>query len=799
MHSIYLYPQYYRHLLAFIFAIDEINKNPDILPNITLGYDVYDSCSEVKKAIESVMRILSGSESPVPNYSCMKQGKVAGVIGDLTSVTSLPIAHILGVYGYTQISYGATDALLSDKFLYPSFFSTVQDDRTQYVAIAKLVKHFGWTWVGIIISDDNSGEDESQELSKEISKEEICIEFKLIIKQEGTVNEQLFDRKNFEVLLTSTSQIIIICGTVSIFFFLNLAEGKGPLNDKTLILPSSWNFNIDLGSFPIVPFNGSLSLSIPRRHIPGLQEFLENIHPSSRPEDLLLAETWALFFRCYNEKKPRNEVFEHIYNFTLHSCTGKENIVNISNVVYDTRNFRTLYHIYAAVYIMAHALHSIHISGSQNDTTDYLTGCNYKHKLQRYIRKVYLNDHEGEKIYFNDKGELPSKYDIVNRIVLPNGTFLQKRVGSFSISHPEGHQLLINQSDILWKNIDNQVPQSQCSVNCSPGFRRVLLKGRPSCCYGCVKCSEGEVSSQTDSDFCLKCPDTQWPNEENTLCVPRVFEFLSYETDDVAIVFSFFSIFFAVLTAITLAIFVLFRDTPIVRANNHQLSFLLLVSIMLSSLCVFLFLGRPVDITCMLRQAAFGIIFSIAVSSVLAKTIMVLFAFKATKPGNLWRKWVKAKLSNAIVVCCSSIQIIICITWLVTSPPFREYDTQSQPGKIIIQCNEGSLFAFYSVLGYMGFLASVSFIVAFMVRNLPDSFNEGKHITFSMLVFCCVWICVIPAYLSTNGKNMVAVEIFAILASSAGLLGCIFAPKCYIILIRPERNTKKQVFYMIKK
>ncbi|PIO23246.1 hypothetical protein AB205_0084700 [Aquarana catesbeiana] len=193
----------------------------------------------------------------------------------------------------------------------------------------------------------------------------------------------------------------------------------------------------------------------------------------------------------------------------------------------------------------------------------------------------------------------------------------------------------------------------------------------------------------------------------------------------------------------------------------------------------------------MLQQVTFGIPFTISASSILAKTIMVFIAFKATRPGSSCRKWVGVKLPNTVMLFCSSIQVMNCILWLSISPPFPEYDMDSYPGKIIIQCNEGSVIGFYSMLGYMGFLAAVSFVLAFMVRTLPDSFNEAKYITFSMLVFCSVWIAMIPAYLSTRGKYMVAVEIFAILTSSAGILLCMFSPKLYILLFKPELNTKK--------
>ncbi|XP_053304241.1 vomeronasal type-2 receptor 26-like [Spea bombifrons] len=394
---------------------------------------------------------------------------------------------------------------------------------------------------------------------------------------------------------------------------------------------------------------------------------------------------------------------------------------------------------------------------------------------------------------FNEKGELENFYEIRNYAQYPNKSILHERVGHFKVSAPEGEQLFLNHSLIRWKNHSREIPRSRCSEDCPPGYRRVWHKGKHTCCFDCVPCSEGEISNTTDGESCQKCPENQHPNEKKDKCVPKPIEFLSYKEDSVASVFGSISVFMSVVTSIILGIFILYQDTPIVRANNQNLSFLLLVCLILSFLCVFLFLGRPEDVTCMLRQTAFGILFSLAVSSLLAKTIMVCIAFKATKPGSTWKKWMGVKIPNGVVFVCSFIQVVICICWLSISPPYQEMNTHSSPGKIVIQCNEGSVVAFYTVLGYMGFLAAVSFVVAFLARKLPDSFNEAKYITFSMLVFCNVWVTFIPAYMSVMGKNTVIVEIFAILASSAGILCCIFFPKCYIILVKPSMNTKKHL------
>jgi vomeronasal 2 receptor len=294
-------------------------------------------------------------------------------------------------------------------------------------------------------------------------------------------------------------------------------------------------------------------------------------------------------------------------------------------------------------------------------------------------------------------------------------------------------------------------------------------------------------------DQCIKCPEDQYPNKQRNQCLPKIMVFLSHE-DTLGAVLVSLAISLSAFSAMILGLFVCYRDTSIVRANNRNLSYLLLISLMFCFFCSLIFIGQPSTVTCVLRQMIFGVVFSVAVSAILAKTFIVVVAFKAIKPGSRLQMWMVMRLSNVIVCCGSIIQVCICAVWLGTYPPFPDVDMHSEFGHIILCCNEGSTLAFYCVLGYLGFLASLSLLIAFLVRRLPDSFNEAKTITFSMLVFCSVWISFIPTYLSSTGKTMVAVEIFSILASSAGLLGCMFLPKCYVILLRSADLSRKKFF-----
>ncbi|XP_029435606.1 extracellular calcium-sensing receptor-like [Rhinatrema bivittatum] len=785
----------YGWVQAMVFAINEINQDQAFLPNISLGFLIYDSCYSIRKALEGTSRIVNAQNKSILNYQCQRQALLAAVIGESRSTISISLARLLGLYRYPQVSFFSSSPLLNDKIQFPSFFRTIPSDDIQVYGLAQLVAHFDWMWVGLISSEDDYGEFGSQLLKKELQAIGACIAFHETFPLEPG-REKIYHITE-TVKRTSANVIFIFSSGHNV---LPVVEdlAKHHITGKVWIATEGWSTSPIISTKELSnTLSGSIGLTVHEGNIRGFSDFLRNLRPSSSPSDIFIKPFWEETFRCQwqNYENPPTQAPSK-FNTTRERCTGSEKLEEFNSQTSIGNDNRISYNVYNAIYSVAHALQSMKscVPGEGPFTNKICADIqDFKPwQLLHYMRKVHFRNKLGEEMYYDSIGNPPAVYDIINWQLKPDGAISYVKVGSFDSRAPKGQELSINISAIWWNRQRAEIPRSVCSESCPLGYRKAVQKGQPLCCFDCLLCAEGEISNMTDSTICWPCPVDHWPNWSRSECAPKKIEFLTYR-ELLGGALAAVACFFSISTAAVLHIFIKYHDTPIAKANNRELSFLLLGALLMSFLCSLLFIGEPWPTTCLIRQSAFGVIFVLCVSCVLAKTIMVVIAFNATKPNSNLRGWLGPQVPIVIVSASTLVQILICASWLLLCPPFPEKNMKLIIDTIVWQCNECSDVAFWCMLGYMGCLACVSFVVAFLARKLPDSFNEAKWITFSMLVFLSIWFSFIPSYLSTKGKYTVAVEVFGIISSSAGILICIFFPKCYIMVLRPEMNTREQL------
>ncbi|XP_036058402.1 vomeronasal type-2 receptor 116-like isoform X2 [Onychomys torridus] len=762
-------------ILSLYFAIEEINGNPHILPNISLLVKI-----ECKLLSDRGKISLSSKRGDYfPNYHCRNQRRYLVILTGPMWLPSAMLGPLLYVSRIPELYYGPFHPLLSNHEHFPYLYQMGIKDTSVAVAMVSLVIYFSWKWVGLIISDDDLGLQFASELREEMQRSGICLAFVTII----TYDIKLFFRSiyvYYNQIMMSTAKVVVIYGDKDSHLQVNLRLWQFVNIQRIWVTTSQWDMITSNGEFLFNSLHGTLSFSHHYSEIAGLKKFIQTVNPSNYTNTISLAKLWWLYFNCSlsssNCKKLKN-------------CSEKMLPEWLSMYQFEMSMSDTSYNLYNAVYAVAHSLHKLLLQ--QVDIWSKNTGKGLEFdslQIFPFLKNIQFVNPAGDLVNMNQKANLDTEYDIFY-----TGNFLQNfglkvKIGKFSqyFAHPQ--QLLMSDAMIKWATDIRQIPPSICSTPCSPGFRKSLQDGQGVCCFDCTRCPENEISNMTDMDYCLKCPDDQYANTEGTHCLSKIVTFLSYE-DPTGMALACLALCFSAFAAVTFGVFLRYQDTPIVKANNRVLSYCLLLSLIFCFLCSLLFIGQPHRAMCIMQQTIFAVVFTVAVSTVLAKTITVVLAFKVTVPGKMMRWLLISGATNLIIPTCTMIQLILCGIWVGTSPPFVDTDGHIEHGHILIVCNKGSVMAFYSVLGYLGSIALASFTVAFFARNLPDTFNEAKFLTFSMLVFCSVWITFLPVYHSTKGKAMAIVEVFCILTSSAGLLLCIFAPKCYIILLKPERNS----------
>ncbi|XP_053912841.1 extracellular calcium-sensing receptor [Cuculus canorus] len=804
----------FRWLQAMIFAIEEINSSPTLLPNMTLGYRIFDTCNTVSKALEATLSFVAQNKIDSLNLdefcNCSEHiPSTIAVVGATGSGISTAVANLLGLFYIPQVSYASSSRLLSNKNQFKSFLRTIPNDEHQATAMADIIEYFRWNWVGTIAADDDYGRPGIEKFREEAEERDICIDFSELISQYSDEEEI---QQVVEVIQNSTARVIVVFSSGPDLEPLIKEIVRRNITGKIWLASEAWASSSLIAMPEFFRVIGStIGFALKAGQIPGFREFLQKVHPKKSTNNGFAKEFWEETFNCYlpdgSKNSPTSTSFHKGHEEGLGAgngtaafrppCTGDENITSVETPYMDYTHLRISYNVYLAVYSIAHALQDIYTCTPGKGLFTNGSCADIKKveawQVLKHLRHLNFTNNMGEQVDFDEFGDLVGNYSIINWHLSPeDGSVVFEEVGHYNVYAKKGERLFINENKILWSGFSKEVPFSNCSRDCLPGTRKGIIEGEPTCCFECVDCPDGEYSDETDASACDKCPEDYWSNENHTSCIPKQIEFLSW-TEPFGIALTLFAVLGIFLTSFVLGVFTKFRNTPIVKATNRELSYLLLFSLLCCFSSSLFFIGEPQNWTCRLRQPAFGISFVLCISCILVKTNRVLLVFEAKIPTSLHRKWWGLNLQFLLVFLCTFVQIVICVIWLYTAPPSSYRNHELEDEIIFITCHEGSLMALGFLIGYTCLLAAICFFFAFKSRKLPENFNEAKFITFSMLIFFIVWISFIPAYASTYGKFVSAVEVIAILAASFGLLACIFFNKVYIILFKPSRNTIEEV------
>ncbi|NXU59463.1 CASR protein, partial [Turnix velox] len=804
----------FRWLQAMIFAIEEINSSPTLLPNMTLGYRIFDTCNTVSKALEATLSFVAQNKIDSLNLdefcNCSEHiPSTIAVVGATGSGISTAVANLLGLFYIPQVSYASSSRLLSNKNQFKSFLRTIPNDEHQATAMADIIEYFRWNWVGTIAADDDYGRPGIEKFREEAEERDICIDFSELISQYSDEEEI---QQVVEVIQNSTARVIVVFSSGPDLEPLIKEIVRRNITGKIWLASEAWASSSLIAMPEFFRVIGStIGFALKAGQIPGFREFLQKVHPKKSTNNGFAKEFWEETFNCYlpdgSKSSPASTSFHKGHEEGLGAgngtaafrppCTGDENITSVETPYMDYTHLRISYNVYLAVYSIAHALQDIYTCTPGKGLFTNGSCADIKKveawQVLKHLRHLNFTNNMGEQVDFDEFGDLVGNYSIINWHLSPeDGSVVFEEVGHYNVYAKKGERLFINENKILWSGFSKEVPFSNCSRDCLPGTRKGIIEGEPTCCFECVDCPDGEYSDETDASACDKCPEDYWSNENHTSCIPKQIEFLSW-TEPFGIALTLFAVLGIFLTSFVLGVFTKFRNTPIVKATNRELSYLLLFSLLCCFSSSLFFIGEPQNWTCRLRQPAFGISFVLCISCILVKTNRVLLVFEAKIPTSLHRKWWGLNLQFLLVFLCTFVQIVICVIWLYTAPPSSYRNHELEDEIIFITCHEGSLMALGFLIGYTCLLAAICFFFAFKSRKLPENFNEAKFITFSMLIFFIVWISFIPAYASTYGKFVSAVEVIAILAASFGLLACIFFNKVYIILFKPSRNTIEEV------
>ncbi|XP_023126642.3 taste receptor type 1 member 2-like [Amphiprion ocellaris] len=734
----------YRRFQLMRFAVDQINNSTNLLPKVSLGYEVFDHCSDTQ-SFQGILNFISVNNEIQPwGEPHKKRSTVIGAIGAFQSTQTRTVAPLFMMDLIPLVSYGAASSIFSRKQNFPSFLRTVRPNQDVIDVVVHIVKHFKWRWVAFLYIDDDYGKDVVDMFIKKIKDTEICLPY-----TKG-LDDNTDYSKIFRQIEAMKINVIIVFAVEWIAEDLINAAIRSNVTDKVWIAGDAWSLNERLPKKKGIKSIGTvIGVSEQIIPVPGFSDFIYSLKTQTR---------------CKNTEQKM--VCGQICNCSAEEILAAEQSFSFT--------------VYSAVYSIAHALHKALQCGAD--------GCNGNITVNPTMVLAELKKSNfpllNQSIRFNEDGDpMFGSYNVV----FWNDSGDVQKIGFYNF--PPSFTFFINSTKIQW-HTNGTVPISVCSPECPAGYVR-KQEGSHKCCFSCIICPNGTYINSTEDPYsCISCKDTEWSAEGSTSCNQRLVEFIPF-TDSGAILIMLGA---GALVGLTLAVSVLFAvnyNTPVVRSAGGPMCFLILGCLSLCSISVFFYFGQPSVSSCVLRFLPFFLFYTVCLACFVVRSFQIVCIFKiAAKIPKLHSWWIKYHIQWLVITAAFVTQALVFVIGYSSGPPKPYNETVWYPREIILSC-DNSLLKNYGPLIVLSSLCSLCFIFSYMGKDLPKNYNEAKSITFCLLLLILTWIIFATVYVLYRGKYIHTINALAVLSSLYFFLLWYFLPKCYIIIFQPHKNTQQ--------
>ncbi|XP_039863636.1 metabotropic glutamate receptor 4-like isoform X2 [Simochromis diagramma] len=778
-------------LEAMLFALDRINNDNELLPNITLGARILDTCSRDTHALEQSLTFVQALiEKDSTDVKCLSGGppiitkpeRVVGVIGASASSVSIMVANILRLFKIPQVSYASTAPELSDNTRYDFFSRVVPPDTYQAQAMVDIVKAMNWNYVSTVASEGNYGESGVDAFIQK-SREDggLCISQSVKIPREPRSGE--FDKIIRRLSENPNARVVIIFANEDdIRRLLQAAKKANQTGHFIWVGSDSWGSKISPILHQEEMAEGAVTILPKRQSIKGFDRYFISRTLENNRRNIWFAEFWENNFQC---KLSRHAMKK---GSGIKKCTNHERIGKDSSYEQEGK----VQFVIDAVYAMAHALHNMHKDLCPGKVglcskMDTINGT----LLLKYIRSVNFTGIAGTPVVFNENGDAPGRYEIYQYQITKNTTEY-KIIGHWT------DQLHLDTNDMQWPGETQEVPSSICSQPCRPGQRKKTVKGIP-CCWHCENCDGYQY--QADNYTCKMCRFDLRPNDNHTGCVPIPIVKLEWSSPW-AVIPVLIAVFGIMATLLVVVTFVRYNDTPIVKASGRELSYVLLTGIFLCYATTFLMISAPDVFVCSLRRIFLGLGMSISYAALLTKTNRIYRIFEQGKMSVSAPRFISPASQLVITFSLISVQLLGVCIWFGVDPSQAIIDYEDQRtanpdmARGVLKCDISDL-SLICLLGYSMLLMVTCTVYAIKTRGVPETFNEAKPIGFTMYTTCIVWLAFIPIFFGTSQSAekmyiQTTTLTISISLSASVSLGMLYMPKVYVVLFHPEQNVPKR-------